>query len=57
MLELTRWKIFLVMASAIFGLLFTLPNLLPDSVLDQVPASFRMTSSASGSTSKAAPIC
>jgi preprotein translocase subunit SecD len=38
MLELSRWKIFLVVASAIFGLVFTLPNLLPDQVLDQVPS-------------------
>jgi preprotein translocase subunit SecD len=29
MLALSRWKIFLVVASAVFGLLFTLPNLLP----------------------------
>ncbi len=33
MLTLSRWKIFLVVASALFGLLFTLPNLLPNGVL------------------------
>src|SRR5438045_7793035 len=37
MLELSRWKIFLVVASLIFGVLFTLPNLLPDQVLAQWP--------------------
>jgi preprotein translocase subunit SecD len=37
MLALSRWKIALVLASVIFGLLFTLPNLLPDSVLAQWP--------------------
>jgi preprotein translocase subunit SecD len=37
-LALSRWKIILVVASALFGLLFTLPNLLPDSVLETVPA-------------------
>jgi preprotein translocase subunit SecD len=38
MLELSRWKIFLVLASAIFGLVFTLPNLLPASVLQSAPS-------------------
>ena len=33
MLALTRWKIVLVMASLLFGLIFTLPNLLPAGVL------------------------
>jgi len=33
MLALTRWKIILVLGSAIFGLLFTLPNLVPEGVL------------------------
>ena len=37
MLALSRWKIILVLASVIFGLLFTLPNVLPDSVLAQWP--------------------
>ncbi|MGH7024224.1 MAG: protein translocase subunit SecD [Caulobacteraceae bacterium] len=38
MLELSRWKVILVLASAIFGLIFTLPNLLPDQVLQTVPS-------------------
>ncbi|MDB5481518.1 MAG: secD [Caulobacteraceae bacterium] len=33
MLTLSRWKIFLVVASLLFGLLFTLPNLVPSGVL------------------------
>jgi preprotein translocase subunit SecD len=33
MLALTRWKIFLVAASLLFGLIFTLPNVLPAGVL------------------------
>ena len=33
MLTLSRWKIFLVLASALFGLLFTLPNLVPSGVV------------------------
>jgi preprotein translocase subunit SecD len=33
MLTLSRWKIFLVVASLLFGLVFTLPNLLPGGVL------------------------
>src|SRR6185437_2114484 len=38
MLELSRWKIFVVAASLIFGILFSLPNVLPDSVLAHWPA-------------------
>ena len=38
MLALSRWKIILVLASAIFGLVFTLPNLLPASALQSMPA-------------------
>jgi len=38
MLELSRWKITLVLVSVIFGFVFTLPNLLPDSVLAQMPS-------------------
>jgi preprotein translocase subunit SecD len=38
MLELSRWKILLVLASALFGLIFTLPNVLPDQALRQAPA-------------------
>ncbi len=33
MLALSRWKILLVLASALFGLIFTLPNLVPSGVL------------------------
>ncbi|MGH7010391.1 MAG: SecDF P1 head subdomain-containing protein, partial [Caulobacteraceae bacterium] len=33
MLALTRWKIILVLVSAIFGILFTLPNLVPAGTL------------------------
>src|SRR6188474_520274 len=38
MMTLSRWKIIAVLASAIFGLLFTLPNLLPASTLAALPA-------------------
>ena len=37
MLALSRWKIILVLASAIFGLVFTLPNLLPARALQSMP--------------------
>ena len=33
MLALSRWKIILVLGSVIFGILFSLPNVLPDNVL------------------------
>src|SRR5258708_3337984 len=33
MLTLSRWKIFLVVASLLFGLVFTLPNLVPSGVV------------------------
>src|SRR5580704_6143729 len=38
MLALSRWKIILVLGSIIFGILFSLPNVLPDSVLSQFPS-------------------
>jgi preprotein translocase subunit SecD len=38
MLALSRWKVILVLASAIFGLVFTLPNLLPDQALQAMPS-------------------
>jgi len=38
MLELSRWKIVLVVGSIIFGLLYSLPNVLPDPVLAQWPS-------------------
>ncbi len=37
MLELPRWRVILCLAAAIFGLVFTLPNVLPDSVLARMP--------------------
>ncbi|HEX7761940.1 MAG TPA: protein translocase subunit SecD [Caulobacteraceae bacterium] len=37
MLALSRWKIIAVSLSLIFGILFTLPNLLPQSALDSMP--------------------
>src|SRR6185312_5089929 len=37
MLELSRWKIILVVGSLIFGILFSLPNVVPDSVLAHWP--------------------
>jgi preprotein translocase subunit SecD len=38
MLALSRWKILLVVASFLFGLMFTLPNLLPASALSSLPS-------------------
>ena len=38
MLALSRWKVILVLASALFGLLFTLPNLLPADALRSLPS-------------------
>ena len=38
MMTLSRWKIIAVVASAIFGLLFSLPNLLPAQTLAALPA-------------------
>ncbi len=38
MMTLSRWKIIAVLASAIFGLLFSLPNLLPAQTLAALPA-------------------
>jgi preprotein translocase subunit SecD len=37
MLTLSRWKIFAVTLSVIFGIVFTLPNLLPQKTLDALP--------------------
>jgi preprotein translocase subunit SecD len=37
MLRLTRWKVTLCVLAVLFGLLFTLPNLLPQSVLNGLP--------------------
>jgi preprotein translocase subunit SecD len=38
MLELPRWRVILCLAAALFGLVFTLPNVLPDSVVTQLPS-------------------
>ncbi len=38
MLALSRWKIAVVLISVVFGILFSLPNVLPDSVLAQWPS-------------------
>lgn len=38
MLTLSRWKIVVVTAALLFGILFSLPNVLPASVRDQLPA-------------------
>jgi len=37
MLELPRWRTILCLAAAIFGLVFTLPNVLPDAALARIP--------------------
>jgi preprotein translocase subunit SecD len=37
MLALSRWKIILVLGSVIFGILFSLPNVLPDKALASLP--------------------
>ena len=37
MLALSRWKIAVVLISVVFGVLFSLPNVLPDSALAQWP--------------------
>ena len=40
MMSISRWKIIAVTLATIFGLLFTLPNLLPASTLSAMPAWF-----------------
>jgi preprotein translocase subunit SecD len=37
MLTLSRWKIIAVTLSVIFGILFSLPNVLPQKTLDAMP--------------------
>ncbi|MES2032559.1 MAG: protein translocase subunit SecD [Pseudomonadota bacterium] len=37
MMTLSRWKVIVVLASIIFGLLFALPNVLPQSARDALP--------------------
>jgi preprotein translocase subunit SecD len=38
MLTLTRWKVIICLLAVIFGVSFTLPNLLPQKTLDRFPA-------------------
>ncbi|HEX3364552.1 protein translocase subunit SecD [Phenylobacterium sp.] len=38
MMNLARWKVIVVVLATVFGLLFTLPNLLPAKVRDSLPA-------------------
>src|ERR1700712_4269236 len=37
MMNLARWKVILVVLATVFGLLFTLPNVLPAKVRDGLP--------------------
>jgi len=37
MLDLARWKVIACTVALLFGLVFTLPNVLPKSVMDQMP--------------------
>jgi len=37
MMQLSRWKVTLVVLATIFGLLFTVPNLLPQKTIDALP--------------------
>ncbi len=38
MIRLPRWKVIACLAALLFGVLFTLPNVVPDNVLAQVPS-------------------
>ncbi|WP_293902835.1 protein translocase subunit SecD [Phenylobacterium sp.] len=38
MINVTRWKVIVVVLATLFGIFFTLPNLLPASVRDALPA-------------------
>jgi preprotein translocase subunit SecD len=38
MLALTRWKLLLVLGSLLFGLIFTLPNVLPEATVASLPS-------------------
>src|SRR3989344_1649394 len=40
MMNLSRWKVIAVVLSVIFGVLFTLPNLLPQQTLASLPSFF-----------------
>src|SRR3954465_12253463 len=37
MMALSRWKVILVTLALLFGVVFTLPNVLPQSTLDSLP--------------------
>ena len=37
MLRLSRWKVILVVLAVLFGVVFTLPNALPQKTLDALP--------------------
>ena len=37
MIRLPRWKVFVVIAALVFGVVFTVPNFLPSSVLATMP--------------------
>ncbi|HEX2816741.1 MAG TPA: protein translocase subunit SecD, partial [Phenylobacterium sp.] len=37
MMNLARWKVIVVVLATVFGLLFTLPNLLPAKMRDSLP--------------------
>lgn len=37
MINLSRWKVIAVVFAAIFGVVFTLPNVLPADVRDSLP--------------------
>src|ERR1700742_621770 len=37
MLNLSRWKVILVVLAVLFGVVFTLPNMLPQATLDSLP--------------------
>src|SRR5215469_4653972 len=37
-MRLVRWKVILCILAVVYGVLFTLPNLLPDSALRSLPA-------------------
>src|ERR1700744_6364202 len=38
MLTLSRWKVILVTLAVLFGVVFTLPNVLPQKTLDSLPS-------------------
>ena len=40
MMKLSRWKVTATLLSVIFGILFSLPNVLPQSTLDALPGVF-----------------